>query len=402
MKEGGAGRWERVSAVWLGLTLCVATLIQWVPGRWLNPSLYLTSLLALGAAWAAAVVLRPEKMRWSFPLAPLAVAAAWGLFQLLTGHTVNRWNTWMAVLNWTAYLAVFFAASQACGSPGARKRMLQALLGFGFVLGVVSVLQYFSAGGKIFWAYQPYVGDILGPFVSRDRFAAFIELLLPIAVMGALRRGALLRNAVMGAAMLASVIAGASRAGALLATAEIAAVLAIAWIGGRSSKSNLRSAAATLSVAGIVFGAVVGWVVLWNRLQDPDPFAGRREILLSGLSMVRDRPVLGFGLGNFQTANPRYAIMDFGTVVNHAHNDWVEWAADGGIPFSLLLLSVAVWSVPRALKNPWGIGVVAVFAHSLIDFPLQDPLIAIWLFGLLGILAAERPADWRRAPAVIG
>jgi O-antigen ligase len=333
-------------------------------------------------------------MRWNFPLAPLAVAAAWGLFQFHTGHTVNRWNTLLAVLNWTAYLAVFFAASQSCAFPGVRKRMLQALLCFGFVLSVVSVLQYFSAGGKVFWTYQPYDGDMLGPFVSRDRFAAFVELLLPIAVTGALRKGATLRYTVMGAAMFASVIAGASRAGALLTTAEIAAVLAIAWIGGRSSKSNLRSAAATLSVAVIVFSAVVGWVVLWNRLQDPDPLAGRREIVRSAISMVRDKPGLGFGLGNFQTANPRYAIMDFGTVVNHAHNDWVEWAADGGIPFSLLVLSVALWGIPKVLKNPWGIGIVAVFAHSAIDFPLQDPLIAVWLFGLLGTLAAGPSADW--------
>jgi O-antigen ligase len=393
MKERGAGRWEKASAIWLGVTLSVAALIQWVPGRWLNPSLFQTSLLALGAAWAAAVAYRPERMRWSFPLLPLAAAAGWGVFQLLTGHTVNRWNTWMAVLNWTVNLAVFFAASQACGFPGVRKRMLQALLYFGFVLSVVSVLQYFSGGGKIFWAYQAYEGDMLGPFVSRDRYAAFIELLLPIAVTGALRGGVLLRYAVMGAAMYASVIAGASRMGALLTTAEIAVVLAIAWIAGSSSKSNLRSAAATLWLAAIVFSAVVGWVVLWNRLQDPDPLKGRREMVTSAIAMVRDRPVFGFGLGSFQPVYPRYAIVDFGAVVNHAHNDWVEWAADGGIPFSLLLLSVAVWSISKALKNPWGIGIVAVFTHSVVDFPLQDPLIAIWLFGLLGAMAARPSTD---------
>ena len=181
--------------------------------------------------------------------------------------------------------------------------------------------------------------------------------------------------------------------GALLTTAEIAVVLAIAWIAGSSSKSNLRSAAAMLWLAAIVFSAVVGWVVLWNRLPDPDPLKGRREMVTSAIAMVRDRPVFGFGLGSFQPVYPRYAIVDFGAVVNHAHNDWVEWAADGGIPFSLLLLSVAVWSISKALKNPWGIGIVAVFTHSVIDFPLQDPLIAIWLFGLLGAMAARPSTD---------
>jgi hypothetical protein len=28
-----------------------------------------------------------------------------------------------------------------------------------------------------------------------------------------------------------------------------------------------------------------------------------------------------------------YARFDVGKTVNHAHNDWAEWAVDGGIPF---------------------------------------------------------------------
>ena len=105
--------------------------------------------------------------------------------------------------------------------------------------------------------------------------------------------------------------------------------------------------------------------------------------------MVHAKPWTGFGLGTFPTAYPAYASIDFGAVVNHAHNDWAEWAADGGIPFALLLLSIAVWSIPRALRSVWGIGIVAVFVHGMVDFPLQKPVLELWLFVLLGALAAE-------------
>jgi hypothetical protein len=50
---------------------------------------------------------------------------------------------------------------------------------------------------------------------------------------------------------------------------------------------------------------------------------------------------------------------------------------------------VAVWAVPRALRSLWGIGIVTVFVHSLVDFPLQAPALEFWVFAFLGALAAE-------------
>jgi O-antigen ligase len=105
--------------------------------------------------------------------------------------------------------------------------------------------------------------------------------------------------------------------------------------------------------------------------------------------MVRARPILGFGLGTFEIAYPAYALRDVGAIVNHAHNDWVEWAADGGIPFSLAMAAVAVWCGVKATSRPWALGIVSVFLHSLIDFPLQNPVIALWLFTLIGVLTAD-------------
>jgi O-antigen ligase len=255
------------------------------------------------------------------------------------------------------------------------------------------VVQYFSSEGKIFWFYPSYESAVLGPFLNRDRYAAFMEMLLPLAIMRTLGGGRRsLRFAVMGAAMYASVIAGASRAGALLTTAEIIVVPLIAWRKGRFLQDRIGTATARIWLFAIVFTAVVGWALLWARFQDPDPLKGRREILASTITMIEERPIMGFGLGNFPTAYPKYASVDFGAIVNHAHNDWAEWAADGGVPFSLPVLSIAIWCLRKAASFPWGIGVFAVFVHSLVDFPLQDPLQPLWLFALVGVLSAEAAA----------
>jgi hypothetical protein len=98
----------------------------------------------------------------------------------------------------------------------------------------------------------------------------------------------------------------------------------------------------------------------------------------------------GFGLSTWPTIYPAYSEYDELAFVNHAHNDWAEWAGDGGIPFAALMGLVAlraVWLCPRA---PWGIGIVTVFVHSLVDFPLQRPTVMLWLVTMLGCLESTR------------
>jgi hypothetical protein len=343
------------------------------------------------------------------------------------------------VLAWLGNLLAFFLALQICASSRVRRKFLDTVLYFAFVLSVLSVVQYFSADGKIFWLFPTYDSAALGPFVNRDQYAAFIEMVLPLALYEALGlRSRAVGFGVVSAAMYASVIAGASRAGALLVTAEIVAVPLVLWVGhalacppgggpapprarptpwaicarlrglyldklkhvlqsgvknqsvnDRPRRANQRTATINVWLLTLVFAAVAGWALLWNRFQDPDPLQGRREMLAGTIAMIHARPWTGFGLGTFRTAYPAFAPVDFGAVVNHAHNDWAEWAADGGIPFSLLLLSVAIWSIPRGFRTVWGIGLTAVFVHGVVDFPLQKPVLELWLFTLLGVVAAE-------------
>jgi O-antigen ligase len=267
---------------------------------------------------------------------------------------------------------------------------LQTLVYFGFAVSVLAVTQYFTSQGKVYWFFPTGYPDAMGPFVYRNNYAAFIELLLPLALVRAIRehRDAWFHAAIAGV-MYASVIACTSRAGAVLATAEIAAVLALAW--GRGLLSLRGSALAVAKVAALaaVFVAVVGWSALLERFKQDDPYVHRREMLGSALDMARERPWMGFGLGTFETVYPAYARFDIGLVVNHAHNDWAEWLAEGGAPFLLAAASLAVWAVRPAIRSIWGIGLLSVFLHALVDYPMQRLGLALWVFVLLGALAAE-------------
>ncbi len=67
---------------------------------------------------------------------------------------------------------------------------------------------------------------------------------------------------------------------------------------------------------------------------------------IAGLHMFMDHPVLGVGIGNYPDAYPKYFITIFTTSLGHAHNYYINIAAETGsiglIAFLLFLLAVFV------------------------------------------------------------
>ncbi len=67
---------------------------------------------------------------------------------------------------------------------------------------------------------------------------------------------------------------------------------------------------------------------------------------LAGLHMFLNHPVLGVGIGNYADAYPRYFITIFTNPLGHAHNYYINIAAETGfiglIAFALFLLAVFV------------------------------------------------------------
>ena len=378
------------SAVALAGLLFLSILLAWAPERW-AVSLLEAGSFALAAAWALRLAIRPQRLRRSPAIIPLAGAVLWGIVQVSMGWSIYPRETWNALLMWTTNLAVFAVALQVFSNAGLRDRFLRATLLFGFALSVVATLAMFTSTGRAFWIF-PVASERApaGPFLSPNQYAAFIELVLPLALIRAASDARKpLPFALMAGAMYASVIASASRAGFLLTSLEIVTALALSFGAHRATLRGIGRVVAVLAASILLFAAVVGPEALWNRLKRPDPYAGRREMLDSTLDMIRDRPWTGFGLGTWSTAYPAYARYDDGLVANHAHNDWAQWTAEGGFPFLTLLASIAIWSVRPALRSRWGIGVIAVFLHCLVDYPLQKPALAAFFFALLALLASS-------------
>ena len=96
---------------------------------------------------------------------------------------------------------------------------------------------------------------------------------------------------------------------------------------------------------------------------------------------------------------PRYAGFDSGSYVNQAHNDWLQWAAEGGLPFAILLAIFALLLWKPAVQSIYGLGTVAFLLHALVDYPMQQrPALGAWFFALAGAAWARQSSRDRNEP----
>ncbi|MGA3201306.1 MAG: O-antigen ligase family protein [Bryobacteraceae bacterium] len=314
----------------------------------------------------------------------LAAIAAWGFSQLAMGATVYRYATLVSSLRFAALAATAWVSFRVFGLYRLRVKFLRAFAWFGVAVAVTSVLAYFTSPGRILWLFDAPYPDVWGSFLSRNNFAQFLELAMPVALWLALREppGSALYLG-FAAIMLASGLASASRAGASILVLEAILML---WMYRKSPVARRMTLGLVLATA--LFAAMPGIGTLAGRLTAADPYQVRREIAHSTVAMISSRPWSGFGLGTFPVVYPEFARFDVGQSVEHAHNDWLEWAAEGGVGFVTVWIGLALWSARLALLTGWGIGVVGCFLHGLVDYPFARFGVSAWIFILLGILAA--------------
>jgi len=323
----------------------------------------------------------------------------WGLVQILAHTTVSSVETRESVLRWGALAGVFFLTQVAAPTRTLRRNLLSGFLIFATAMAVLCLTQLFTSEGRVLWFFSSGYPDVYATFPSYNNYAQLVEIALPIALWRALREG--WRSwwySLAGGVLFGSVIGSASRAGTALCTAELLVMLVIALVKLRDPDTGMptRATATVLMLVpalAAVFTLAVGWERVWLRFQQNDPYVVRREFIVAAADMAKQRPLIGYGLGTFPEVYQRYAIKDFPFYANHAHNDWAEFAADGGVPFLLLVLIPFVAVIPVAVRNPWGLGLIAVMLHACVDYPFPRPAVSGWIFVMLALLYMTRMSD---------
>ncbi len=389
-----------LAAYGVSLFVGFGILTLFLAARW-PTSVVEAGLLIQAAALLAWAGFRDVRLHWHPVLLPVGCTAIGSALQASTGFSAAPWLSGEKSLQYAATFAALLLIAQTANRSAWRARLSTALLVFGTLLSLVTLLHVASATGKAFWLFETgYTELVAGPFVSRNTFAQFVEILFPLALYQAIRwrRRAPLMVFVAGI-LFASEVAGASRAGTLILLAEIPLVLWLSHHQGLISRRTVALYMLCLTGALAFLAFFVGWNSLLARLGE-DPVTDLRwPIMSSSFNMLKDHLWLGVGYGAWPVVYPQYATFDLGLVVNQAHCDWLQMAGEGGIAG----LGLFVWSIATLfkglLRSVWGIGFFGVLCHACVDFPFQHrPAFTIFLFcaALLAASGAARPTRVHR------
>jgi O-antigen ligase len=391
---------ERVFDGALGACLIVIAL-QLVP---LPPSARLALSPQIG---------RVEQALWlGAPLDPLAGPAR--------PLSIDPGGTRVALGIALSLVFVFWSARGVFARGGVRA-VARGIAWTGLALAVLAMAQHATAPRLLYWRWPTIFGTAFGPYRNRNDFSTWLIMGIPLTVGYLLARIAshASENAgrsgldsvidatavwLVGSACLmsAALLSALSRSGLMGAAAALACFLSLSR--GRMSRGGRGYLLAGAAAAILIAAAYVNVGALADRVGETleAGIGGRRTIWRETLPMVRDFRVAGVGAGAYERAMLVYQRSKGLFYFNHAHDEYLQIAAEGGvllgIPAAMVLLA-GVRLVARRLRDDhapvfWiragaASGLLAVAVQSVWDTGLRMPANGL-LFALVAAIAVHR------------
>ncbi len=283
---------------------------------------------------------------------------------------------------------------------------------------------------------EAYVGFATGTFVNRNHLAGYLEMTLAVGIglllaswtsnekirtwrqrvrsLVTLLLSTKLLLRLMLAIMVIALVLTRSRMGntAFFASMMIAGLLSLIIFRAQTgsvremfAKRETRSTVILLTSLMVIDLFIVGtWfgvekVVARIEQSSVSHDADRIEVSRSTLNLLKDYPIVGSGGGSFHAAYSRYRPETVVSYYDHAHEDYLEFAAETGlVGLGLLGMTVlmSLWAALTALyrrRDPLMrgmafasvMGTIALLIHSTVDFNLQIPSNAAMFMVILAL-----------------
>ena len=315
---------------------------------------------------------------------------------------------------------------------GLKKRdQIHWLLSGGLVLGVLEslygLIQEATRSPYLLWWKRGSRADLAtGTFINRNHLAAFLSLVICLGIgylwswnrvgesnssgkrlslirriAGSLKlfspKGYLVFLAV--GLMITGLLATGSRGGIVSLAGGI--IFMTGMLAGRFQKNK------PFFLFLVLLSAVGSYAGYWTL----DRFLGRFYSFETGIRsrlslshntflISKSSPLTGTGLGTFEAVYPGYQDADLDKLVDYAHNDWLQLLSETGWVGMTLVLAGLIWVLGNSLlswqkrQDPFTVGIglggmgalVSISLHSLVDFSLHLPAIALLLTLVLAIL----------------
>jgi len=359
--------------------------------------------------WAVrAYFFKQEQLLISPLLPPLVALSLLALGQWFFHATASAYDTRIELLLLLADVLLLFLASQVFRTLEDWRGFFWFVMLFAFVVSTFGILQQLTFNGKLYWLREMRYGGIpFGPYVNRNHFAGFAELVIPVALvpllLGKVRRERWFLVGLLAILPIGALFLSASRGGIVSFGVEMAGLAIWMVLKRRIAGQQLLVAGAVLLLTVLL----VSWLGVGQVLQRFSTLQSLEASERKRTSMRHDtwrifleHPWTGTGLGTLQTVFPRYETLYDGKIVNHTHNDYLEALAETGIAGGLC----CVWFLAALFIDPLRrlllpgdsfaaafrlaglLGCIGFLVHSLVDFNLHIPANAL-LFFLMAHLA---------------
>jgi putative inorganic carbon (HCO3(-)) transporter len=307
-------------------------------------------------------------------------------------------------------IVLFYAITNWTASPGRLRLLTAGFLLAGFLLTLSApfsgIQPAISKLPFVPWSIYTSLPHVLPDTVHPNVMAGPLAILLPVALallVFAWRQLTWYFRGLVGVAALAMalvLVLTQSRGGLLALGATLVVLILMRW---RRGWLLLIAVAVAAIIAFRYLGANA---VIAHLTTDRtfDGVEGRLMVWSSALSMIRDFPFTGVGMGTFRPVAERlYALYDPSGTFTHAHNLVLQVGVDLGFPglvawLATLMLAVTgswwLYRQGRAAGDGWlsGLGAglfcsqVALVTHGLVDAVTWGgvrPAIITWaLWGL--------------------
>ncbi len=345
--------------------------------------------------------------------------------------SVSLERTLASLFFYLTCVGLYLLATQCLADATQLKKTVRIVTTFAGLYALVAILEALVSNGRILWVLMPwpdYAGKPFGTYVNGNHFAGLMAMLLPLCFMLYLvdkpaalygdwkerlidycsdpRMG---KHLMAGSAALLSatgVFLSLSRGGIIsMLGAMLILCLLLLW-----RKQYRRQALILIGFIVVLFFFVglFGWEAIFERFArirnlQGDLSDGRLSYWADCLALFKDFPLFGSGFGSFIDSYAGYqTLFQSQSVVDHAHNDYVELLAEAGLTGLIL----AAWAALQVLRDSWQafgrrrsrfacslylgalVGICALLLHSVTEFNLHIGANALYFAFLAALLVA--------------
>jgi O-antigen ligase len=330
-----------------------------------------------------------------------------------------------------AYIGVFFLITNNLMTGNQVRRLVLTIIIMGAIVAFVGLLQMLSGTDKIYWFWESKYrisSCYFGPYVSHNHFAGYMEMVIPLS-LGLLIAQLLNYSITHGGSwryrlstldswlstrvllifaiiiMIASLFFSLSRGGII--SFLLSMVLFVNFLL-FSRKKRRKTSILLISIFSIslIFLIWLGVSPIIERLstlsdlESQSSYTYRKVVAKDTLSLIKDFPTFGCGLGNFQHLYPKYQSEEVKQFFwDHTHNDYLEYLSEVGVIGSIIvLIGIGLFLIKvikrwREREDPYVKGItlgvltalIAIMCHSISDFNLHIPANAMLLAIILGL-----------------